>query len=165
MCRKEGQDDCEKEASDRHRWGPQFRKKKKQKVGVYERASNIHTAAVDGLKALDPKRPIREADIGFVRRICLLLRDSCGAQSPQCTAVHEPQPGVYGIITTSGLQLSLHGAQRTKRQQRVLVIIHLDDAIPLQGGMISSVACVIRGRVSWKTVRFVFRPKSALPVS
>jgi len=29
-----------------------------------ELASDINTAAVDGLKVLDPERPIREADIG-----------------------------------------------------------------------------------------------------
>jgi hypothetical protein len=30
----------------------------------HEPASDIDTAEVDSLKALDPKRPIREADIG-----------------------------------------------------------------------------------------------------
>jgi hypothetical protein len=33
--------------------------------------SDIDTAAADSLKALDPKRPIREADMGFPE---LLLR-------------------------------------------------------------------------------------------
>jgi hypothetical protein len=36
----------------------------------HEPASDIDTVAVDGLKALDPDRPIREADIsGAVREI------------------------------------------------------------------------------------------------
>ena len=34
--------------------------------------SDIDTAVVDSLKALDPKRPIREADIAGVRRCSLL---------------------------------------------------------------------------------------------
>ena len=33
-----------------------------------EPASDINTTAVDGLKVLDPERPIREADIFSVRR-------------------------------------------------------------------------------------------------
>src|SRR5882672_3585262 len=32
--------------------------------GKHEPASDVDTAVVDSLKALDPKRPIREADIG-----------------------------------------------------------------------------------------------------
>ena len=35
----------------------------------HEPASDIDTAAVDSLKALDPNRPIREADIPLVRRV------------------------------------------------------------------------------------------------
>jgi hypothetical protein len=31
----------------------------------HEPASDIDTVIADGLKALDPRRPIREADIGF----------------------------------------------------------------------------------------------------
>jgi hypothetical protein len=35
----------------------------RREAGAREPASDIDTAVVDGLKALDPKRPIREADI------------------------------------------------------------------------------------------------------
>jgi hypothetical protein len=42
--------------------------------------SDIDTAAADGLKVLDPKRPIREADIGGrqldVRFVPILLQKS-----------------------------------------------------------------------------------------
>jgi hypothetical protein len=34
-----------------------------------EPATDIDTAAVDSLKALDPERPIREADIHHLRRM------------------------------------------------------------------------------------------------
>jgi hypothetical protein len=34
-----------------------------------EPASDIDTAAADSLKVLDPKRPIREADINFSRQL------------------------------------------------------------------------------------------------
>ena len=37
-----------------------------------EPASDIDTAAVDGLKALDPNRPIREADMGWMSlNVCI----------------------------------------------------------------------------------------------
>jgi hypothetical protein len=36
----------------------------------HEPVSDIYAVAVDSLKALDPKRPIREADIRLQRNIC-----------------------------------------------------------------------------------------------
>jgi hypothetical protein len=39
-----------------------------------EPVSDVDTVMVDGLKALDPHRPIREADIGFWSRLCETVR-------------------------------------------------------------------------------------------
>ena len=52
--------DCSASSSNPVMEGPwcRFRREK------HEPASDIDTAAVDSLKALDPKRPIRETDIG-----------------------------------------------------------------------------------------------------
>ena len=49
----------------------------------HEPASDIDTAAVDSLKALDPNRPIREADILVM--ICLKQKDRLAAVSPKST--------------------------------------------------------------------------------
>jgi hypothetical protein len=35
--------------------------------------SDIDTAVVDGLKALDPKRPIREAIVALARRLAVIM--------------------------------------------------------------------------------------------
>jgi hypothetical protein len=40
-------------------------------VEKHEPVSDIDTAAADSLKVLDPKRPIREADIGLLTRVPL----------------------------------------------------------------------------------------------
>ena len=40
-----------------------------ESVEKHEPASDIAIAAADGLKALDPSRPIREADIGFRKAV------------------------------------------------------------------------------------------------
>ena len=47
--------------------------------------SDIDTAVVDGLKALDSKWPIREADMGWVGQIC---------RNPRRTSIPAPRPKV-----------------------------------------------------------------------
>src|SRR6478736_5275977 len=58
----------------------------------HEPASDVDTVVVDGLKALDPKRPIREADSsrtsGHVRKVP--RPDSCSAASPRRRASSDP---------------------------------------------------------------------------
>jgi hypothetical protein len=50
----------------------------------HEPVSDIDTAAADGLKVLDPKRPIREADIDLsasdVRFVPIVLQKSLNAE-------------------------------------------------------------------------------------
>jgi hypothetical protein len=53
--------------------------------------SDIDTVVVDSLKVLDPKRPIREADIGGV-----LGRNRLSANDPQRTSVSVSTAGTGG---------------------------------------------------------------------
>ena len=48
----------------------------------HEPVSDIDTAAADSLKVLDPKQPIREADIGLRRNIC--------RNGPSALITHQP---------------------------------------------------------------------------
>src|ERR1700693_3594359 len=52
----------------------------------HEPVSDIDTVVVDSLKALDPKRPIREADMTFCG--CLLSRSLLGAKRTSPFAPH-----------------------------------------------------------------------------
>src|SRR5258708_37697216 len=61
----------------------------------HEPASDIDTMAVDSLKALDPKRPIREADITLRTRYVRFV------QPDPCSAASDMQHGGANDLTRS----------------------------------------------------------------
>jgi hypothetical protein len=69
-CRRQGRPkDCSTSSSDPMMEGPSA-----DSVEKHEPASDMDTAVVKSLKALDPNRPIREADITELVQVCGVLR-------------------------------------------------------------------------------------------
>jgi hypothetical protein len=70
----------------------------------HEPASDIDTMAVDSLKALDPKRPIREADIASVGD-----EQISSAHSRRSHAHSQPSPSVFSssMVLASAIQSSI----------------------------------------------------------
>ena len=89
----------------------------------HEPVSDIDTVVVDSLKALDPKRPIREADIalrtGHVRFVPILLQKSaytrCGTAGAFFEAIHCHPRDCAGDFTL-GFTDACNATQRTKRR-------------------------------------------------